>query len=126
MGKISLPNSIIGFFDKYLKMSQKFSKTVITRLQRPMERNSFSLFLVSRRSPCGLNMSSNDRLHFRWFPIEKTENFNRKKLHSVTFYTSQKSPKEFFAKQCCFRISFDFSSIIFEIRRKKVIFIVVK
>jgi hypothetical protein len=40
-------------------VARKFSKTVITRFQRPIDTNPFRLLLVSSRSPCELNMSSN-------------------------------------------------------------------
>ena len=49
-------------------MARKFSKTVITRLQRPMGTDPFRLLLVPLRPPCGPNMSSNGGCHLRWFP----------------------------------------------------------
>ena len=50
MGQISGQISVIWFKTQYRKNGQKFSKKTITRLQRPMGRNSFRLLLVSLSS----------------------------------------------------------------------------
>ncbi len=47
-------NSVIWFFGIYLNISRKFSKMVITRLQRPLRTNLFMLSIIPTNGP---NMS---------------------------------------------------------------------
>jgi len=44
---------LLNFRSIFLKIGWKLTKTVITRLQRTMDMNSFSLLVVSPRPPCG-------------------------------------------------------------------------
>jgi hypothetical protein len=66
----------------------KFSKKAITRLQRPIETNSFRPLLVSLRPTCGSNTSSNGGYHPGYFLRQLFSNFRVDFIESIILIDS--------------------------------------
>jgi hypothetical protein len=65
--KNRLPRSVLI---KIRLTGDRYATMAIIQLQRPMGTNPFRLLLVSLRTLCGPNISSNGRCYLRWFAYD--------------------------------------------------------